>query len=39
VSDSETLEFFSSFSAPRIRRNRLIEELWPRLRAVLTVGA
>lgn len=37
VSDPGTLDFFSNFSAPRIRRNRLIEELWPRLRAVLAV--
>ncbi len=35
VSDPETLEFFANFSAPKIARNRLIDELWPCLRAVL----
>jgi two-component system, NtrC family, response regulator PilR len=36
VNDPSALEFFSQFSAPQIPRTRLIEELWPRLRTVLT---
>ncbi len=39
VSDRAALEFFSKFSAPQIARNRLIEELWPRLRAVMASQA
>ena len=35
VSDPATLEMFSRVSAPRVSQSRLVEELWPRLRAVL----
>ena len=39
VSDPTALKFFSKFSTPQIARNRLIEELWPRLRAVMASQA